>query len=89
MTFRTEQCRWVWETGLFQVKGSNELQPRSVATHIVSMKGFTPRDCGDFCGDPACILANLGTSRIISSQPLNLLSFEGLQGFLPSVQQVS
>jgi hypothetical protein len=46
-------------------------------------------DCGDFCGDPTYIQANLATSHINSPYEANLLTWEGLQGFLPSVQQVS
>jgi len=45
--------------------------------------------CGDFCGDLSYILANLATSQITLPQLVNRLNLRGLQGFLPSVQQVS
>ena len=47
------------------------------------------RYCGDFCGDPACILTNFATSRITLPQQANLLTWKGSQGFLPSVQPFS
>src|SRR5437879_12932514 len=46
-------------------------------------------NCGDFCGDLSYILANLATSQITLPQLVNRLNLRGLQGFLPSVQQVS
>jgi hypothetical protein len=46
-------------------------------------------NCGDFCGDLSNILAHLATSQISSPQLPNRLNLRGLQGFLPSVQQVS
>ncbi len=44
--------------------------------------------CGDFCGDLSYILAHLATSQINLPQILDWLNLRGLQGFLPSVQQV-
>jgi hypothetical protein len=46
-------------------------------------------NCGDFCGDLSYILAHLATSQINSPQLPNRLNLRGLQGFLPSIQQVS
>jgi hypothetical protein len=45
-------------------------------------------NCGDFCADLSYISVNLGTSQINLPQLLNWLNLRGLQGFLPSVQQV-
>jgi hypothetical protein len=64
-------------------------------TSAVALSVSTPErglkivNCGDFCGDLSYILANLATSQITLPQLVNRLNLRGLQGFLPSVQQVS
>ncbi len=44
---------------------------------------------GIFVGDLSYILAHLATSQINFPQLANRLNLGGLQGFLPSVQQIS
>ena len=52
-------------------------------------RGLRIVNCGDFCGDLSYISASLATSQINLPHPVNWLNLRGLQGFLPSVQQLS
>ena len=62
MTSRAEQCDNLWQAELLQVKGSNEQQPRSVATQVVSAEGFTPINCRQSCGS-RCTLKQHQTTQ--------------------------
>lgn len=56
--------------------------------HSIQLKDRVS-DCEDFCGDLSCISANPATTPTNSGQLANCLAEKGLQGFLPSVQQLS
>ena len=48
-----KQCRKLWESRLYHVKGSIIMMLRGVETNFVSLQGVTPLDCRRFCAEKA------------------------------------